>query len=90
MNKAEGDRYEVYSVVLEQKAVITDYGAGIMEMQTQDGVNYTPPEMILLFKEGRTYDKRIHLIKRIFGGKIVSVEENRAKKEELRWQAYKE
>jgi len=90
MNKAEGDRYEVYSVVLEQKAVITDYGAGIMEMQTQDGVHYTPPEMILLFKEGRTYDKRIHLIKRIFGGKIVSVEENRAKKEELRWQAYKE
>lgn len=37
MNKAKGDRYEVYSAVLEQKAVITDYGAGIMEMQTQDG-----------------------------------------------------
>lgn len=90
MNKAEGDRYELYSAVLEQKAVITDYGAGIMEMHTQDGVHYTPPEMILLFKEGRTYDKRVHLIKKIFGGKIVSVEENRAKKEELRWQAYKE
>ena len=90
MNEATGDRYEVYSAVLEQKAVITDYGAGIMEMQTQDGGHYTPPEMILLFKEGRTYDKRVHLIKKIFGGKIVSVEENRAKKEELRWQAYKE
>lgn len=90
MNKAEGDRYELYSSVLEQKAVITDYGAGIMEMQTQDGVHYTPPEMILLFKEGRTYDKRVHLIKKIFGGKIVSVEENRTKEEWPRWQAYKE
>ena len=70
MNEAKGDRYELYSSVLEQRAVITDYGAGIMEMQTQDGVHYTPPEMILLFKEGRTYDKRVHLIKKIFGGRL--------------------
>ena len=90
MNEAKGDRYELYSGILEQKAVITDYGAGIMEMQTQDGVHYTPSEMMMLFKEGRTYDKRVHLIKKIFGGKIVSVEKNRKKEEEPRWQVCKE
>ena len=81
----KGDRYELYSAVLGQRAVITDYGGGIMEMRTQDGVHYTPPEMLLLFKEGRTYDKRVHLIKRIFGGKIVSVEKKREDKN--RWQS---
>ena len=86
MDEAKADRYEVYSAVLEQKAVITDYGAGIMEMRTQDGVHYTPPEMILLFKEGRTYSKRVHLAKRIFGGKIISFEKNR---EEPVWHGYK-
>lgn len=79
MDGMKADRYELYSAVLEQKAVITDYGSGIMEMRTQDGVHYTPPEMLLLFQEGRTYSKRVHLVKRIFGGKIVSVER---KKEE--------
>lgn len=74
MNKAEGDRYEVYSSILEQKAVITDYGAGIMEMQTQDGVHYTPPEMLLLFNECSTFNRQVHLMKRMFGGKIVSVQ----------------
>lgn len=86
MDEAKADRYEVYSAVLEQKAVITDYGAGIMEMRTQDGVHYTPPEMMLLFKEGCTYSKRVHLVKRIFGGKIIAVEKNR---EERAWQSYK-
>ena len=76
----KGDRYELYSTVLEQKAVITDYGGGIMEMRTQDGVHSKPPERLLLFKEGHIYDRRVHLIKRIFGGKIVSVEKKREDK----------
>lgn len=74
MKKTDADRYELYSQVLEQKAIITDYGAGIMEMRTQDGVCYTPPEMLLLFNECSTFNRRVHVVKRLFGGKIVSVQ----------------
>jgi hypothetical protein len=42
----------------------------------EDGIQYSPQEILLFYEAGAEIDVGVHLVKKVFGGEVIKVERN--------------
>jgi hypothetical protein len=66
------ERWNIWSDSLQQAGVITTYAPGVAAVEFWDGTEYSVGETHLLSEVRGELDPRVHLLKKIFEGTIVS------------------
>ncbi|GEM_PF-1209984 len=69
------NQYIIRSELLSQNITVTERAGGQYEIDTEDGVHYSPKEVFLTcFMPNRLqFSKHVHTVKKLFGGEIVNV-----------------
>lgn len=70
------NQYIIQSELLNQKITVTEKPHSQYEIDTEDGVHYSPKEVYLTcFTPNRLrFSKYVHTVKKLFDGEIVAVE----------------
>ena len=72
--------YKIKSDALNQYITVNQLSptdGSILEITTDDGTKYSPYEVNMLRLAGVKIDRGVHLLKKVFGGMIVKVEDKK-------------